>query len=278
MSVRPRMLPAGWYPKSADECQKEINGFLEGFAPPAGSWTAGVAPHAGWAFSGRAAARTLRTLSLKGSVDRVVVFGGHLPGGHAPIAYGEDGIETPFGVSPLDREFSNGLVKSGMAVAAGANFADNTIEVLLPFVAYFFPNAKIIAVHSPSSGESISLARTIKKFLDEKDLSAIFVGSADLTHYGPNYGFSPKGAGPSSVKWVKEENDRSLVDNAVHMRADELIKDASILHTPCSAGPIASIIEVARLSGASQGLLLDYYTSYDVMPGSSFVGYASIVY
>jgi hypothetical protein len=272
------MLPAGWYPKSADECQNEINGFLDGFEPPAGGWTAGVAPHAGWAFSGRAAARTFRTLSLKGAVDRVVVFGGHLPGGHAPIAYVEDGIETPFGVKPIDFEFSNGLVKSGMAVAAGANFADNTIEVLLPFVAYFFPNAKIIAVHSPSSGESLSLARTIKRFLDEKDLSASFLGSADLTHYGPNYGFSPKGAGPSSVNWVKENNDRSLVDNAVHMRADELIKDASIRHNTCSAGPIASIIEVARLSGASQGLLLDYYTSYDVMPGSSFVGYASIVY
>ena len=30
--------------------------------------------------------------------------------------------------------------------------------------------------------------------------------------------------------------------------------------------------------GVTEGSLLDYYTSYDVMPNSSFVGYAAIVY
>jgi MEMO1 family protein len=278
MSVRRRMLPAGWYPKSADECQKEINGFLDGFNPPEGHWIAGVAPHAGWAFSGLAAAKVVKTLSLKGDVDRVVVFGGHLPGGYAPIAYVEDGIETPFGVKPIDMECTLKLVNSGQAVAAGSDFSDNTIEVQLPLVSYFFPNAKFVAVHSPSSEEAINLARNVKTLLDEKGLSAVFLGSADLTHYGPNYGFSPKGTGASSVKWVKEENDQILLENAVHMRANELIKDASIRHNTCSAGPIASIIEIARLHGVNQGKLLDYYTSYDVMPGSSFVGYASIVY
>ncbi len=278
MSVRRRMLPTGWYPRSADECQKEINGFLDGFNPPEGHWIAGVAPHAGWAFSGLAAAKVVKTLSLKGEVDRVVVFGGHLPGGYAPIAYVEDSVETPFGVKPLDKESTLELVNSGQAAAAGSDFSDNTIEVQLPLVSYFFPNAKIVAVHSPSSEEAIKLARNVKTLLDEKGLSAVFLGSADLTHYGPNYGFSPKGTGASSVKWVKEENDQILLENAIHMRSNELIKDASVRHNTCSAGPIASIIEIARLHGVNQGKLLDYYTSYDVMPGSSFVGYASIVY
>jgi AmmeMemoRadiSam system protein B len=30
--------------------------------------------------------------------------------------------------------------------------------------------------------------------------------------------------------------------------------------------------------GSEKGALLDYYTSYDIMPDDSFVGYAGILY
>jgi AmmeMemoRadiSam system protein B len=30
--------------------------------------------------------------------------------------------------------------------------------------------------------------------------------------------------------------------------------------------------------GAEKGILLDYYTSYDILPDDSFVGYAGILY
>jgi hypothetical protein len=30
--------------------------------------------------------------------------------------------------------------------------------------------------------------------------------------------------------------------------------------------------------GAEKGMLLEYYTSYDIMPDDSFVGYAVIIY
>lgn len=278
MNVRKRRLPVGWYPGTSKECEQEITDFLRDFSPPKGNWVAGVAPHAGWGFSGRGAAKVVKTLSLRGVVDRVVIFGGHLPGSHEPIAYMEESWETPLGSQFMDADFAYKLVNGGHATSAAAGFADNTIEVQVPFVRYFFPDAKIIAVHSPSSEQALNLARAVKSFLDDDGLTAVFLGSADLTHYGPNYGFTPKGTGAPSVKWVKEENDRVLIEKAVNMEALQLVKEAPIRQNTCSAGPIASVIAIAGLYGVGRGTLLEYYTSYDVMPGSSFVGYASIVY
>jgi MEMO1 family protein len=278
MSFRSRMLPVGWYPGSAKECEREITSFLQGFNPPEGKWTAGVAPHAGWGFSGRAAARVVKTLSSRGPIDRVVIFGGHLPGGNAPIAYMEESWETPLGPQDLDADFIYELVSKNHARPASRGFLDNTVEIQAPLIRYFFPAAKIIAVHSPSSEESITLATVIKKLLDEKALTAVFLGSADLTHYGPNYGFAPKGTGAAAIKWVKDENDKVLIEKALDMKSVDILREAPIRQNTCSAGPIASIIEIARLFGVTKGTLIDYYTSYDVMPGSSFVGYASIVY
>jgi AmmeMemoRadiSam system protein B len=178
----------------------------------------------------------------------------------------------------MDSAVAEELALRGEARRAASTFDDNTVEVLLPFVRYFFPDAKLIAVHAPSSARAIQLGTVVDSLLQEKDLSAVYIGSADLTHYGPNYGFAPKGRGPDAVQWVKDENDRSLIDKALAMDADGLLDDALKRHNTCSAGPIASVVASVARHGVKQGNLLEYYTSYDIMPNSSFVGYAAIVF
>lgn len=276
--ARRRALPSGWYPGSQSQCEQEIREFIAGFTPPEGKWIGGVAPHAGWYFSGRAAARVLKTLSTAGTIDRVVVYGGHLHGGADPIVYTDDAWETPLGPQPLETSIAEELISSKLAVPAGRDFADNTVEVQLPLVRYFFPKASVLALHSPSSDAAVRLGSTIAEVLREHGLNAVYLGSADLTHYGPNYGFSPKGIGTAAVEWVKTENDRSLIDKATAMDAAGVLQDARARHNTCSAGPIASVVASAAVHGVTRGRLIEYYTSYDVMPGSSFVGYAAIVY
>lgn len=277
MATRARALPRGWYPGSSAECVREIEEFLGGFQPPAGTWKAAVVPHAGWYFSGRAAARAFATLAGCGQPDRVIIYGGHLSGHADPIVYGEDSWDTPLGPQPMDADLAQEIIRSREGVAASASFADNTVEIQLPFVRHFFPSAKLVAVHAPASEQASRLGSQVFEFLTERGLSAVFIGSADLTHYGPNYGFSPKGTGASSVAWVKEQNDRSVIDKALAMDIPGVILDAQQKHNTCSAGPIASVIASAARFGAKQGTLLEYYTSFDIMPGSSFVGYAAIV-
>ncbi len=192
--------------------------------------------------------------------------------------YVEESWETPFGPQPMDASLSGELVSSGAATSAPKGFSDNTVEVLLPFVKRFFPDTPIIAVHSPSSQGALHLSAALDDLLEARKLTAVYMGSADLTHYGPNYGFSPKGTGSQAVKWVKEENDRSIVDKALAMDSQGVLNDANQRHNTCSAGPIASVIASAARHKVEKGLLLDYYTSFDIIPNSSFVGYAAIVY
>jgi len=278
MNRRARSLPTGWYPGSAEGCNREIDGFLAGFTAPQGAWIGGVVPHAGWYFSGRAAAKVISTLAGSNRPDRIVLYGGHLPPGRDPIAYTEDVWETPLGGQAMDSAFCAELVSGGEAVAAFRGFSDNTVEIQLPFVRRFFPDVPVIAVHSPASDGAVRLGEAVERLLTEKSLTAVYLGSSDLTHYGPNYGFVPHGTGIAAVKWVKEVNDRSLIEKAVAMDAHGLIQDAGTLHNTCSAGPIGSVIASVSRRGVKSGSLLEYYTSYDVAPNSSFVGYAAILY
>ena len=45
----------------------------------------------------------------------------------------------------------------------------------------------------------------------------------------------------------------------------------------CSAGGAVAAVAATRKLGAREAVLHDYYTSYEVMPNDSFVGYAGIV-
>jgi AmmeMemoRadiSam system protein B len=278
MSVRARSLPAGWYPSSAAECKSNIDEFLAGFTPPAGEWRGGVAPHAGWYFSGRAAARVICTLAAPAKPDRIVLYGGHLSGSSRPIIYPDDAWETPFGPIPVDADLAEQLASRGAATPAAKHFADNTVEIQLPFVKHFFPDVPILAIHAPASNAAVDLAAAVENLLQERALKAAWIGSADLTHYGPNYGFVPKGTGAQAVAWVKDENDRILIDKARALDVQGLLRDAQTRQNTCSAGPMAAVMASAIRAGIKQGRLLEYYTSFDIMPGASFVGYAGIVY
>ena len=113
-----------------------------------------------------------------------------------------------------------------------------------------------------------------------KDLNQtiLFFGSADLTHYGPNYGWAPKGYGPDAVKWVKEVNDKQFMDAVLKLDAKTAVDLANRDQSSCSAGASAAAIAAARKLGATKALLVDYYTSYDIMPGDSFVGYGGVIW
>lgn len=278
MTSRKRSLPRGWYPYTESQCREQIEIFLKDFTPLEGNWLGGIAPHAGWEFSGRGAAKVFRTVSSGSDPDCVVVYGGHLSSHDYPIIYTEHDWETPFGTVSMESTIVNDLLNSHVAQPTPHGFSDNTVEVLLPFVRYFFPSASIVAVHTPSSERAIRLGEVVADLIRAHEMNAVFIGSADLTHYGPNYGYAPVGTGASAVKWAKEENDKSIIEKALAMDGISVLEDARSRHNTCSAGPIASVIASASRFGVTGGRLVEYYSSYDIMPSSSFVGYAGIVY
>jgi AmmeMemoRadiSam system protein B len=155
---------------------------------------------------------------------------------------------------------------------------DNTMEVQLAMVKYFFPEAKLLALRSPSSLKAKELGEAVGEIAQKEGISILAVGSTDLTHYGPNYGFLSKGVGPKAVEWVRKENDKGFIDRALGMDIEGLLKHAEENDSACSAGAAASAMATCKALGAKKGLLLDYYTSYEIMPDDSFVGYGGILF
>ena len=281
MIRRERTLPRGWYPVEGKECQKEVESYLEGWAPSQLQLTkglGGIVHHAGWYFYGRLAARVFYTLKLNSKVDVVVLYGGHLTTEDLPRIVTEEACETPFGDMEIHTSFAKRLMKSIEMIKESPTSADNTIEVQLTMVKYFFPDAKLVAVRSPLSLKAETLGKEVARIARRDGISIIAIGSTDLTHYGPNYGFLRKGVGPASVEWVKKENDKGFIDRALRMDAEGLLKHAMENDSACSAGAALSAMATCKALGSEKGILLDYYTSYDIMPDDSFVGYAGILY
>jgi MEMO1 family protein len=281
LSKRKRVLPRGWYPFDGKDCRKEIESYVEGWVPLSSipeAGVGGIVPHAGWFFSGKLAARVLSCLKSKSKIDVVVLYGGHMGPDELPRVISEEACETPLGDIEIHQNFLKKLLKRIEAKEEVASSGDNTIEVQLAMVKYFFPEAKLLALRPPFSRKAIELGKEVVRIATEEGISIVAIGSTDLTHYGPNYGFVPKGVGPASVEWVKNVNDKGLIDRAVKMDAEGLIDHALKNDSACSAGAAASVIATCGDLGARKGILLDYFNSYDIMCDDSFVGYAGIVY
>jgi AmmeMemoRadiSam system protein B len=277
MRIRERMLPVGWYPASERACLAEMDKFTAGTkALPAGAKVmGGIVPHAGWGFSGKAAARVFYLASLAAQPQVVCVFGGHLGGNSPPLLVADQAWDTPLGNLPLATEFYEPLKRK---IPLQEEYpGDNTIEVQVPFVKRYFPQAKLLALRSPHSPQALELGAAVAAVARELKVSLLAFGSTDLTHYGPNYGWAPKGIGPAAVKWVKEENDKRFIDAALKLDGAAMLKTALDDQSACSAGGAAAAVAAALKLGAGKAILTDYYTSYDIMPGNSFVGYAGMV-
>jgi AmmeMemoRadiSam system protein B len=231
-----------------------------------------VAPHAGWEFSGRLACRVL--LCLEPETQTVVVVGGHMHPGDGVLAAFEEGYETPLGTVAADLELL-ACLRESMRIEED-RWQDNTVEVQLPLVRHLAPRARVLGLRVAPSGESLVLAETLSACAARLGRKLAVIGSTDLTHYGPNYGFAPRGTGPAALAWVREHNDRRLVESLLALQHERALELAQREHSACSAGAAVAAARFAELRGSRGGRLLEYATSHDRYPGSSFVGYAAI--
>jgi AmmeMemoRadiSam system protein B len=272
MNFRESCLPPGWYPRNPDE----ISRFLSSFAEVSGSVSAraAIAPHAGWFYSGKTAARAVAALDRK--ADTVVVLGGHLPEGYPPLFAMEDAVNTPLGTMTIDaklREIMYQKIKG-----RSDQYPDNTVEVLLPMIHFFMPNAQLLWLRLPADMTSFDSGKALAEAAKELGRKIVVLGSTDLTHYGPNYGYAPKGCGPQALKWVKEVNDRKFIEAVESGEPQAVLERAESDFSSCSAGAVLGALGYASAINIGPARLLEYSTSADAVAEipDSFVGYAAI--
>ena len=130
----------------------------------------------------------------------------------------------------------------------------------------------------PPVKDSIRIGERVAEMAEDMGRKIYVLGSTDLTHYGYNYGYTPKGVGKEAVDWVKNENDKKVVDLMLDMEPEGIIQESSKNNNACCSGAAATAIAAIKKLGAVKGEKLIYTTSYDIRPNSSFVGYVGIVY
>jgi len=160
MSVRPRMLPEGWYPAVRREVVAKLGAWDRvDAASHAEQALACIGPHAGWYYSGRIAWAAWRSAA---DSDAVVVIGGHLPAGSDFRYSPEDGLETPLGTMVADKDLRDAVSQAVSAVADKG--ADNTVEVHLPMAANRFPGIPVACFRAPNDARAAQLGSAIAEY------------------------------------------------------------------------------------------------------------------
>ncbi len=289
MDVREPIVAGQFYPATAEACRREIENLPDVELPEdlPDRPVAGVVPHAGWVFSGPTALAVLRAIRSKRTPKTCVLFGAV----HQPIAasavYASGAWETPLGRVTVDEALAGAILEAGsahLAPAPEAHAHEHSIEVLLPLLVHVFGEIRVVPAAVLPNGAAPEVGRAAARAVDAEGADAVCLGSTDLTHYGPMYGFAPKGTGSVALRWVREENDRRMVNRIVAMEADQVVPEAETHLNACGAGAVAATVAAARAMGAERGILVHYTTSCDVMQermghgDPNAVGYAGVVF
>jgi len=250
--------------------------------------TAGVAPHAGYVFSGYTASRTYKAIFEDGLPETFVILGPNHTGLGSPIAVYPGGEWlTPLGSIEVDGEMAKLIAKlSGIAdLDELAHKYEHSIEVQVPFIQYISELAgkkvRIVPITLGIQDEEVSraLGKAIFEASEELGRDVVVIASTDFMHYGPVYGYVPFRVRANELPHRIREWDFRLIRRILDFDVDGLFRELrEMRHTMCGPAAVGSAIVYSRLAGAVEGELLHYTTSYEVSRSTeAVVGYASIV-
>jgi AmmeMemoRadiSam system protein B len=291
MQARKPVVAGQFYPGQHDSCLSAVHECLEAVdlseqLPE--TIVAGIVPHAGWTFSGGLAALVFSAVKQQHEkVNTFVVFGAaHGYFGVLPVISDKGVWATPLGEVVIDEELASDILSTGQAVSdPNAHLCEHSIEVQVPFIQDLFPGAKIVPVLVPPTEQALELGTRVGELIGKReDKKIVCIGSTDLTHYGPRYGFAPMGTGKHALEWAKKVNDKKFIDFALNLKPDELLESAVKDGNACGPGAAAATIAAAKELGCEHGVLLGHTTSNEIMlekmgtTGADAVGYAGIVF
>jgi len=276
--MRKAVASGQFYPSDRLELKEKIDNLLKKAGIKGEKKTFGIiSPHAGYEYSGQAAAFSYKTIS-KQKFDTFIILGVNHSGSGNRIAVSGEDFEIPSGIAETDKEFCNELIK--IYGESKTRDYEHSIEVQLPFLLYLFGKIKIvpIALSLDDYEECAGLAEILEKIIKKLKRKICVIASSDFTHYGAGYGFVPFSGTDEKVKKKLYEMDGKAIKLIEKMKSEEFF-EASRNMTICGAAPIAVAIELCKKLGAKKAKLLKYYTSGDISGDySASVGYASMIF
>lgn len=290
MMIREPVVAGQFYPANQAACLHELEQLFSVALPgeiEEGDPAAGLVPHAGWVCSGEVSARVFKAIAARRDPDVVVLFGGvHRYRGKPAAMFAHGRWDTPLGPVEVDDRLAERILGHTNLIVEDpyAHENEHSIEVQVPMVKYAFPRARIVPIMIPIVSKADEMGAAVARTLKAYAYDAVVIGTTDLTHYGPRYGFVSHGIGADANAWAKSENDTRFVELVCSMRAGELLAEASSHMNACNSGAAAATVAAAQALGATRGRLLEHTTSAEVLlrkfnePQDDSVGYAAIVF
>ncbi len=254
-----------FYPGGAEGLRHQLDELLEGVSHEELPAFGAVVPHAGYVYSGGVAAEVYARLPKRATY---VSLGPNHHGLGAPVALSRDTWKTPLGEVEVDQEMADALAGSIIDYDELAHRQEHSIEVQIPFLQSRFQGFKILPIAMGLQDEetAIEVGENLAKAIKDLKRNCTIIASSDFTHYEPQE--------------TARRTDAKLIEAILNMDVTELYSRVyRYSATACGYGPIAATITASRSLGATNGKLLRYATSGDVMGDfSQVVGYGAIVF
>ncbi len=238
---------------------------------------AAIVPHAGYDFSGQAAAWAYHAIAATETPDLFIILA---PNHHsAESGTTTEPVETPLGMVRVDQAFVRGLVEKGtIGLDDQIMPAEHSVEVQLPFLQFILKDGleklKIAPLLISADIDLKQLALDIKETLVEQNKKAIFIVSSDFTHHGPQYHYQRFNQDAAAKIY---DLDAQMIELIKERNAAEFAEFVDKeMATVCGALPIQLLLMLLKPCEAK---LEQYYTSGDVLDDyKNSVSYAAIVF
>jgi AmmeMemoRadiSam system protein B len=279
--IKRSTLAGTWYVAGAARLREQIDGLLDAVQPAAtsGALAGLVVPHAGYAYSGRAAASGYACVRST-PYERVVILApSHSASFRGAALLDVDAFETPLGAVAVDGSAVALLSQAPLFRIDAVPYDDeHSLEIQLPFLQRVVPGTAVVPVLLGGLAEDDydPFAAALRGLADP---GTLWVISSDFVHYGWRFDYLPfPAAGPEPVRTGLRALDMGAIQyvcagDALGFRRYVAETGATI----CGRLPIAVFLTLhAR---RTPGQLLTYYTSLDVTQDYDHcVSYASIAF
>jgi MEMO1 family protein len=274
-----------FYPATANALKKAVEDAFTGERGPGSlpperqdrKVVAAIAPHAGYQYSGPAAAWVYHAIAASPRPDLFIILGPDHAAGVSAISM--DTWKTPLGLVRADQEFVKALAQAGsVRIDEKAMLHEHSIEVQLPFLQYLLENEperlKIAPIMVSNDVDLHQLALDIKETLVEQKKTATIIVSSDFTHHGPQYRYVRFSEEVAKNIYAFDEQIIALIKQQQPQPFLDFIDKE--LATVCGSMPIALLLSILKKSTMK---LEQYYTSGDLLNDyKNSVSYAAIVF
>jgi AmmeMemoRadiSam system protein B len=255
-----------FYHSTSSKLQQQVENYIDKSARREKA-IAVVSPHAGLIYSGSVAGAVYSSIDFP---ETFILIGPNHTGLGTQVSLMASGEwEIPTGVFRIDEKISHKISMYAPNVTKDikAHMFEHSLEVQLPFIAYFSKEVKIvpIIILSATVEECRMIGEGIARAVKDIGSSVVIVASSDMSHYVPDE--------------LARKKDSKAIDRILSLDPEglyEIVEKERI--SMCGYIPVTIMLYAAEALGARSARLIKYATSAEVSGDyEHVVGYAGIV-